>query len=979
MRFCSWAALVLVAVAVGGAAAPARGQDAVPKEVTFDAVFQYGPHYPTQRWLPVRLGFRNPTDVPVAGTLVMPVAGVAEYRTPLVLPPQSRVSIITYAAFPVPPAREAGTREARASDTVSVVRWEGPDGSQAARIELLGRALTGGDPTPDPPALSRAAGAERAESRPPGSGRGGRGGGGGEGGTPGYDGEAPPLPTEGDERGVPPGSVVLATGGRVNSRAYSLKAFRRILHGLEDMPLIEAALPEAGLPVERTAYDAVRYFVWDMADAAEVGPAQQAALLDFVARGGVLVVPSPAGDAADPTDTFLGPHLPVRIVGKRQALQIDLPGDSGDAAGAEPRQPLRMREPVDLCEALAIEGDADSRVLLRDAHYVHAAYKPLGLGRVVFTSFPVNGPADGDPRVAELWRQLLATDDPRGDWAAVAFNEQKPELLQSMIGRATVSFGVATAVAAGFLLLALSAHLVLRGARRPHAFVATVAVAVGLTAVLLTLGAVQRGRQSLVGARLAVIDASPSGGGAHRELLAHLGAQREDFGLEATRPGVVVRPVVNKPTAPPVVVTDPFSVPRAGVHELTIERVWQAQGVLPDDRRAAATATFGPEGLRLSIENALGGAIERPLLLWGGRAVRLDDIPAAAAQHELIPRGVNPWGDFRNSTLVTDVDRLRGEVLAAIVTPAHGPPLGTRTEPVVQLAGWLTAGSDGDSALPPLVRAAGLNSAAGADSAGTSGAEPAPDMTAQVLVRMPVRIEPSPPGSTVRLDAEFMRLRPASFGLALYDPARDAWGGTNLDARMLLSYEPPRDAGTVRPTRATAELDMTAPGQTVRVRRGQAPGGVLTHVPGGPVLAEWDKPLGRQVLEFECGPDDVDADGRVWLLVTVDAVPLDDPAQRPPEWKVNAFRMSYVAEVTGPPAPPPLPARRSITPAGAPATEEDNVEPSGRPAGPPPRGGFRGRPPGDGNRAGAFRGKRPGTGGDEPRREPHGATSEPDE
>jgi hypothetical protein len=232
-----------------------------------------------------------------------------------------------------------------------------------------------------------------------------------------------------------------------------------------------------------------------------------------------------------------------------------------------------------------------------------------------------------------------------------------------------------------------------------------------------------------------------------------------------------------------------------------------------------------------------------------------------------------------------------------------------------------------------------------------------------------------------------MRFRPAAFGLVLYNPRTDAWGSTNLDTRMLLSYEPPAPVGAVRPTRATVELDLTASGQAVQVRRGQCPGGTLTHNPDGPLLADWVKPLGRQVIEFECGPDDVDAGGRAWVLVTVEALPLDDPTHRPPEWQVNAFRMSYVAEVTGPPRPPALAGRQAIVPAGPPAEAPLSGVPSGPggPGGMPPPGGFRGGGSG-GGRGGGFR-ERPPRDGDgregfrrgdgAPRREGRPATTRP--
>ncbi len=126
------------------------------------------------------------------------------------------------------------------------------------------------------------------------------------------------------------------------------------------------------------------------------------------------------------------------------------------------------------------------------------------------------------------------------------------------------------------------------------------------------------------------------------------------------------------------------------------------------------------------------------------------------------------------------------------------------------------------------------------------------------------------------------------------------WIKSNLGNEMLITFVPPPQIGTLCTARATVRLDIIAPAQTITVRRGQHAGGSLQENSNGPLVAEWVHPLGLQQATFDCGPDDQDAVGRVWLRFEISSATAG-PGGVTPEWVINDLRIDYDSQVIGPP------------------------------------------------------------------------------
>jgi hypothetical protein len=224
----------------------------------------------------------------------------------------------------------------------------------------------------------------------------------------------------------------------------------------------------------------------------------------------------------------------------------------------------------------------------------------------------------------------------------------------------------------------------------------------------------------------------------------------------------------------------------------------------------------------------------------------------------------------------------------------------TTDEPSVDLAAWLS-----DAGTPKLVTTS-------ADVKGVS-----PPVQTQTLVRVPVKINPTPVGAKVTLDGAFNRLVvPEPAGLP-YQFGDDTWIESTQYNQWVVGFAAPSQVGQLKTNRATVRIDMTTPQQKVTLRRGQASGGVVRQNPSGDVIGEWTNTQGAQTITIDCGPDDVDANGWLWLLVSVEASPIAGTGgPLLPRWKFEDFSVTYESEVIGPPRAPVLPSKQPAENAG---------------------------------------------------------------
>ncbi len=772
-----------------------------------NASLPYGAVFPPETWLPIQLEFVNRSGRDIQGWGVWPVESKevsADFEVPVTVPAHSQVKVWAYGYVP---AQTRGGKEwgqVKPGEPLATIQWREQSGAWLARVPVLGIA-------------SWASGKEAT----------------GDTAHPGWvflqinAGEPGSEPAPEDQPSRPSAAA---------NDADSLQDLCTQLSGLLNEPILSAMIPAQSAPRSDAGYAACRFVLLGEGNPDHLDAAQRQALLRFVRAGGNLVVAAPrARDQV--SESWIAPYLPVELVGYRLNNRIEERGHA--------KNPLKLLGYVRMAEAVASHEGADrSHVIVRDEHYVHAAWRALGQGRIIFTSFPVAALDTHDKRAGAIWQRLLNTQVPATHWQSTALHSQRVELVAGRLGKPTASWTAAAILAGGFVLLVLAAQLAFTGARRPGAFAVAVGVAVVVSVALVGWTMVRTGRQSLMGSSLSVMEIAPEGGGHQREVTAYVGKDSNDFSIRAARDGVLIRPIVSGDNRP-IVREKPFAVPAAQVRALRVERVWQSDGSAPADLKASATARFGEKGLTLSIDNQTGQTLLSPLWLWGRAIFSLNDLQDGPAQ--VIPDRRNGQGDYTNAAVIrSQIAQWRGQVVQALHTPMESGAMGRRSTVGPEIDAWLTR--------PPA-----LTQADGAT------------MRSEGMVRLPVRIEPSPAGSTVKIDAAYTRLMTGGTGVAQYDPLSGRWLATNLDTSFQVGFAAPAEIGRLEPVRVNLDFDINAPQQTLTIRRGQVRNGKLVRDgnPNGEVVGEWTHPVERHQVSFAVEPSDYDAQGRLWLRVEV--------------------------------------------------------------------------------------------------------------
>jgi hypothetical protein len=787
-------------------------------ELTVDPAF--GRVYPADRFLPLRVTLANHSDGAVEGSVIIPVLqgpAPTEFHVPVAVPPRAQFSLNAYVYLPQKPLSNANGARAV---PVANVEWRSNSGARLALSQILAQPDTATDAQ-----ANRAAGSS--------------------------------------------GYLFLIAGERNESESrdsFLTEGLMKVLSGQVSYPLNIGTSSQAALPRDRAGYGAVRTVVFNSLPPDSLDACQREALLQYLLAGGNLVLAAPPGDA-DPTGTWLEQYLPVHIVGRRMADRIAMvPGTTDSAESKSSIEALKFREFVDVCEA----ADAGGETLIGDANYVHAAFKRVGLGRVVFTSFPINALDPADPRTAALWTTLLDLNGPTHDWTSSALSEQRDAILGSMVGTPVPPWSRAAIVVSSYVVLSLFVQLGFRGARSSRGIGVLLVIAVGLSGALFAMaGAGRKSHSDISMARLATIELGPTGGGVEQDAMVFIGREDPDFGLR-TDEAAILRPAVASSDNPAAVEQLPFQARNAGVRAGRVERVWQGSKAVGAGYALVTTLQFTPDGARATFDNRIGQPVASPLLLAGrGGSYRLGNIPSGTSSVLLGAR--NPKDDFTNVSLITGEDAtLRARIIQAVRTPRSDAPQGQTRNDGPEIAGWLDA-SASDLA-GPIVQCTAYTAS----------------MNARILITSPVTVTPSLPDQVVRVPSDFVALAGPAVHGTLFDPATNEWVESVTESSWLLGIQLPPGIGPCKPLRALISVDLAAPKHSIILRRGQCVQGAPQDNPDGAVGAQWSQVTGLRQATIDLDTNDVDRTNCIWLRLSVERSDTSS-GEIQPHWKFNAF------------------------------------------------------------------------------------------
>ncbi|CAN5597331.1 hypothetical protein BH10PLA1_BH10PLA1_05160 [soil metagenome] len=788
-------------------------------DIAFSVTLYSNAYYSPGRWQPVRIQISNRTKSPITGEAVMPFEGQNEkvsFHLPLTVPARSRLLTTSYIYVPPMPEPAGNRKLVGGGQQLCVAEWRNQGGAMLVRCPVLGF------PTTDNFVTNTTTSAEPID---------------------GIRVDRAFLFTLSDYSDLSAGEV---RPGR-DSAIYA-EGFQTVDDSL--LRNLDRSIAEA--PRDLLGYDSAALVAMD-GSPGDLDPAQQQALIDYMITGGTIVLSAPLGPT-DPAETWLAPYLPARRIGKHYTSAV-----SGQFNNST--RTYKTVAPLDVCEWAALPASGDVHVVMADKHYVHAAYRQVGLGRLVVTSFPLAGLDVKDRAVRELWSRLVLS--PRGvpvENSGLASTQS--QMLESMVGLKVPPWIVAAGIVCGYVALVLAIQLIARQGQRPLGFTVAIGLAILIAAGLLVFSLFRDHTIQLSMARIDVLDLDH--GGVRSEGASLLGPEGTAVALTAS-PGTSLRQAPSADDKPLALTISPLSSRGAAVYPRRIERVWQSSGPVPASQVLHAAGQFNERGLSLTIDNTIGPVTGAVLVGQRGRFA-LPELATGTSTADAID-GEKAGG------IRLDTDQLRDRILNAALTPVASIAMRRSTiDDSIYLAGWL------NEAPPPLLQFA-------------AGQAPAVQQS-NALVRTLMEIQPSPIGSTVHISRAFTQMVGNGGALGPYDPVRREWIDAFSGQEFLIGFSYPSGAGKLKVTKAKLDLQAEAPQQTITVRRGQCTGGKAASNPAGPIVGQW-KGLSTTSTEFDVSPADMDANGWVWLLVTVGS-----PAEQS-KWRIKDLALSYDGQIIG--------------------------------------------------------------------------------
>jgi len=393
-----------------------------------------------------------------------------------------------------------------------------------------------------------------------------------------------------------------------------------------------AASP-SDMPTSWYGYDQADMVILTGLAAGRCQPSQVQALLDWVARGGTLVL-SGSENLADVLAGRWGREAGVLPLGLHETTRLEVferPAAQAPAGlSPGPAAPILLGRsdldwPLTFTELEAVEAE----VLYEADKLPVLTRRPVGDGQVLCLALPLS--ALRDKSLQPIWRHVAAMRNARPAVHGEPFASAGRQVLEQIAGRR----GPGRLTAVGILLvpvvLVLVGGLALAGRRRGE-WLWVVLVPLGLA---LAVGMYAYGKSSQEAPRLSGLAlVSPAGQGRARiqqVAACYSGPVAREFDVRAGAPGGVVRNVSLAAAAlssgevlsgPQMTV--PAQVPANTTRAFFTEAVCPTGGI-------EGELTFSAEGVTGTLTNRLGQDVRNAVLLVNERTYRLGNLPAGAA------------------------------------------------------------------------------------------------------------------------------------------------------------------------------------------------------------------------------------------------------------------------------------------------------------------------------------------------------------
>ncbi len=613
------------------------------------------------------------------------------------------------------------------------------------------------------------------------------------------------------------------------------------LANIPDKPFGQVALANSSqrlLPDRWYGYSSLEMFIISSSEPADLLDSQIDAVLDWVGRGGVLLVT--AHSSAERTLAGrLAEAAGVVVAGSHQEYRFEARSTEG-----EDRFEIDLVTPMTMAHLCPMSGtkvlwEANGMPLLTSRRFgsgvIFTLSVPVGAlaSKTVSqpknnTSQPTSRPRDKTDRSGMLWQTISGQAKRTTPISVDAFAEAAKDKLPQIAGRRSPDRRTPVCIVGVLVVLFGLLGLFMRFIRRGE-LIWLVMIPVGLlgTVGMLVWGMTLRKEPRL--SFLALASSRPDGTAHVQQLSTYYTPKTEDGAFSSGSTLGTIRPAVS--TSISVMKLTEISAKRTMTLEnvrviANSSRTAYAESPMILSGRLVTKLSLGPKGLSGTITNNTGADVFDALVIAGGRAYSLGDLPAGRATEVVINDPPLPKDTYTEKTLFpSKEDRLRSDLISAMVSQASGQNR-RLSNPSPMLLGWSR-----QRLLDPL----GKTFTKDVESKGLT------------LLTSPLVMLKSPPDTKVVVPSGLLKLHIGGHP-PVWDQKKQQFNKSTLSGEVVLSFAPP--AATVELTDAHATLQITMRAPNCRIRF-FAVTGKEDQAEEKALIQTIDRPVGTYKISFE--------------------------------------------------------------------------------------------------------------------------------
>ncbi len=556
---------------------------------------------------------------------------------------------------------------------------------------------------------------------------------------------------------------------------------------IPDSPFGKVALASSSqrfLPDRWYGYSLLEMFLISSSEPADLPDSHIDAVLDWTGRGGVLLIT--AHSAVERTlSGRLAEAAGVVVAGTHQEYRLE-----ATSAQDKKRFEIDLATPMTMAQLCPLSG---TEVLWKANGMPLLTARRFGSGTVFILSVPVGALATDRSRA--LWQAITEQTKRSSPISADAFAAAAQSKLSQIAGRRSPDRRTPVCIIGVLVILFGLMGLFLRFIRRGE-LTWMVMIPVGLLAAggMLAWGMTLRDEPRL--SFLAMASVRPDGTAHVQQLSTYYTPETEDVAFSSGSPLGTIR----SPSSASISVMGSVEVGNGrtmaleGVRVIAnSSRTAYAESPIIIPGRLVTKLSLGPKGLAGTITNQTGADVFDAIVITGGRAYSVGNLPDGRATDVVINDPPLPKETYTGKIVRHDKDLLRSDLIAAMISQASGG-IGRLSNPSPMLLGWSR-----QRFLDPL------------DATLTEKAE----SNGLTLLTSQPAILASPPGTKVVVPGGLLKLH-----IGGHPPvwvAKDhRFNESTLSGEVVLTFAPPDAVAELADARATLRITMRAPNCRMR-------------------------------------------------------------------------------------------------------------------------------------------------------------------